>query len=147
MPGCSKMNKAGLHICAMINSQIKEKNMVNATNVSQKESKCACGTFHPEELRLKKIIEGMKSTSSFSPDDWKFICKELHLNLRTIYGVYLAMCAEENITKVLTWRTFYMQCNGYRTLKPNTMRAVVKYVTTLRRRTVENGVVKDELAY
>lgn len=121
--------------------------MVNATNVSQKECNRSNRVFRPEELRLKKIIEGMKLTSSFSPEDWKFICKELNLNLRTIYGVYLAMCAEENITKVLTWRTFYMQCNGYRTLKPNTMRAVVKYVTTLRKRTVENGAVKDELVY
>lgn len=102
---------------------------MKATHVSQKECKSTCGVSRPEEIRLKQIVEQIKSTASFDLHDWLFIRKELGLSLRIIYGVYLAMCAEEGISKVITWRTFYMQCNGYRKLKPNTIRAVVKFVT------------------
>ena len=103
--------------------------MVKATNVSQKARKSTYGVSRPEEIRLKKIVEKIKLTANFDIDDWSFIRKELGLSLRVIYGVYLAMCTEEGISKVITWRTFYMQCNGYRKLKPNTIRAIVKFVT------------------
>lgn len=118
-----------LYICAMFNSQINKKNMVKATNVSQKAREFACGTFRPEEIRLKQIVEKVKLTADLDLADWLLIRKELGLSLRVIYGVYLAMCAEEGISKVITWRTFYMQCNGYRKLKPNTIRAIVKFIT------------------
>lgn len=101
--------------------------MVNATNVSQKASKHSYVTSHTEELKLKQIMSEMKRTSHFNPEDWHFLHKELNLNLRTAYGIYLAMCREERIAKVITWRTFYMQCNGYRVLKENTIKALAKY--------------------
>lgn len=100
----------------------------NETNVSQKECKYHCGNSHPEELRLRQIVSAMKYGATPASDDCKFLCKELNLNLRTAYGIYLAMCKEKDISKVITWRTFYMQCNGYRVLKPNTIEALVKYV-------------------
>lgn len=100
----------------------------NETNVSQKKCKYHCENSHPEELRLKKIVSEMKQGATPTSDDFKFLYKELNLSLRTAYGIYLAMCKEKNVSKVITWRTFYMQCNGYRALKPNTIEALVKYV-------------------
>lgn len=103
-------------------------NATNETNVSQKGCKQDYGKCQPEELRLRQIVSAMKHGATPASDDCKFLCKELNLNLRTAYGIYLAMCKEKGISKVITWRTFYMQCNGYRVLKPNTIEALVKYV-------------------
>lgn len=103
-------------------------NATNKTNVSQKGCKQYIGQSRPEELRLRQIVSGMKHDVTPAPDDCKFLCKELNLNLRTAYGIYLAMCKEKDVSKVITWRTFYMQCNGYRVLKPNTIEALMKYV-------------------
>lgn len=49
-------------------------------------------------------------------------------HLRTAYGVYLTNCQKEKVEKPITWRTFYMQCRGLRTLKPNTIQALSDYI-------------------
>lgn len=78
----------------------------------------------------KRFMEAYRNINGgcYDETDIKFVLKEGSMNLRTIYGIYLSMCNEEGIEKVITWRTFYMQCSGYRTMKPNTMRSVAKYV-------------------
>lgn len=102
-------------------------NATNETNVSQKVYKQHCGQSRPEELRLNKIVSEIKKGSTPTSDDFKFLYKELNLSLRTAYGIYLSMCTEEKVSKVITWRTFYMQCSGYRVLKDNTIKALAKY--------------------
>lgn len=88
--------------------------------------------FHPKRKNMEEqyvgVIKKIRNGESCSADDYLFLIKEGNINLRIVYGVYLSMCQKNDITKVITWRTFYMQCNGYRTLKPNTMAAVSEYI-------------------
>ena len=124
--------------------------MVNATNVSQKkcntdvkrdekvlceaESELITHFFHPKEKMEEQyfeLIRKMKNKEHLSSENYLFLVKEGTVNLRTAYGVYLSMCKKRNIKKVITWRTFYMQCSGYRTLKPNTMTALSEYIRML----------------
>lgn len=73
---------------------------------------------------LKKVAE---NPERLNDDEWKFMARELP-HLRTAYGVYLSICEEEKIQKPITWRTFYMQCRGLRTLKANTIKALGEYI-------------------
>ena len=80
----------------------------------------------------ERFIEAYRKieAGSYTEDDILFIIKEGHINIRTAYGVYLSLCAEKQVEKIITWRTFYMQCNGYRTIKPNTMEAIARFTLT-----------------
>lgn len=82
---------------------------------------------------LGRFLEAVRNvhTGNYSQDDIAFILHEGHLDLRTAYGVYMSLCMEKDIRKKITWRTFYMQCSGYRTLKPNTMEAVARFVAMM----------------
>lgn len=82
---------------------------------------------------LGRFLEAVRNvhTGNYNQDDIAFILHEGHLNLRTAYGVYMSLCMEKDIRKKITWRTFYMQCSGYRTLKPNTMEAVARFVAMM----------------
>lgn len=147
--------------------------MINATNVSQKESETALimsgetsggakkqeqlsngeimlsngkiGRPMSEEMAIAgrfrisnrnafgRFVEAVRNVNAgkYSQDDIAFILHEGHLHLRTAYGVYMSMCMEKDIRKKITWRTFYMQCSGYRTLKPHTMEAVARFVVMM----------------
>lgn len=85
----------------------------------------ACSLGH-----FVEIVRNIKS-GKYTQDDIAFILKEGRLNIRTAYGVYMSMCMEKDIKKKITWRTFYMQCNEYRTLKPNTMEAIARFVVMM----------------
>lgn len=79
----------------------------------------------------RKIMAG-----KYTEEDILFVIKEGNINVRTAYGVYLSFCSEKKIEKVITWRTFYMQCNGYRTIKPNTMEAVARFISVMMGKTM-----------
>lgn len=131
-------------------------NATNETNVSQKEisttskragielslEESVKHSFHFPKNAEQRFLEATRNINRecYDEADIKFVLKEGRMNLRTIYGIYLSMCNEEGVEKVITWRTFYMQCNGYRTMKPNTMRAVAKFVT------MKSKVVKAVIA-
>lgn len=112
----------------MTNSQINKKNMERARNVSQKGNFAHCGNSHPEELRLMEIKNTIRRGTPITIADWKLVSKEMNLSLRTAYGIYISMCKEQGISRIISWRTFYMQCNGYRTLKANTIMALTRYI-------------------
>lgn len=78
----------------------------------------------------ERFVEAYRKidAGNYTEEDILFVIKEGHINVRTAYGVYLSLCKEKQIEKVITWRTFYMQCNGYRTIKPNTMEAIARFV-------------------
>lgn len=101
-----------------------------AMPLTEKESILAhlCPRTKNLEEQYLEIIMKIRKGIQCSPDEYNFLIKEGDINLRVVYGVYLSMCQKYNITKVITWRTFYMQCNGYRTLKPNTMAAISEYI-------------------
>lgn len=100
---------------------IKSKFHVRATNV---------------EERFIEAVRKIKS-GNYTEEDILFVIKEGHLNVRTAYGMYLSICAEKQVEKVITWRTFYMQCNGYRTIKPNTMEAIARFIAVMMGKSVK----------
>ena len=81
-----------------------------------------------QEEQYVALIKKIKNGEQCSSDEYLFLIKEGKINLRVIYGVYLSLCQKNSVAKVITWRTFYMQCSGYRTLKPNTMAAISEYI-------------------
>lgn len=86
----------------------------------------------------ERFMEAYRKIDSgnYTGEDVLFVIKEGNINVRTAYGVYLSLCAERQIEKVITWRTFYMQCNGYRTIKSNTMEAVVRLISVMMGKTM-----------
>lgn len=78
----------------------------------------------------ERFVEAYRKidAGNYTEEDILFVIKEGHINVRTAYGIYLSLCKEKQVEKVIAWRTFYMQCNGYRTIKPNTMEAIARFV-------------------
>lgn len=81
----------------------------------------------PDAVYQKLLMKAAEHPESLNDDEWKLMARELP-HLRTAYGVYLSICEVEKIEKPITWRTFYMQCRGLRTLKANTIKALGEYI-------------------
>lgn len=81
----------------------------------------------PEAIYKNLWNRVVKNEGKLSNEEWIFMAKEIP-NLRTAYGVYLTNYKKHKIEKPITWRTFYMQCRGFRTLKPNTIQALSDYI-------------------
>uniref|UniRef100_UPI0035694F50 hypothetical protein n=1 Tax=Bacteroides xylanisolvens TaxID=371601 RepID=UPI0035694F50 len=96
------------------------------------ESESILHVFRPrnknKEEQYVNLIKKIRNGEQCSSSEYLFLIKEGNINLRVIYGVYLSLCQKNGVAKVITWRTFYMQCSGYRTLKPNTMAAISEYI-------------------
>jgi hypothetical protein len=96
------------------------------------DDKSILSQFRPKKKNVEEqyieLIKKIRNSEQCSSDDYLFVLKEGSINLRVVYGVYLSLCQKNSVSKVITWRTFYMQCNGYRTLKPNTMAAISEYI-------------------
>ena len=96
------------------------------------ESESILHVFRPrnknKEEQYVNLIKKIRNGEQCSSSEYLFLIKEGNINLRVIYGVYLSLCRKNGVAKVITWRTFYMQCSGYRTLKPNTMAAISEYI-------------------
>ena len=85
------------------------------------------GSTSPEAVYKKLWIRVVKNEGTLSCEEWIFMAKEIP-HLRTAYGVYLTNCKKNKVEKIISWRTFYMQCRGLRTLKPNTIQALSDYI-------------------
>lgn len=81
----------------------------------------------PDSIYKKLWDKVVKNEGELSDEEWIFMAREIP-HLRTAYGVYLTNCQKEKVEKPITWRTFYMQCRGLRTLKPNTIQALSDYI-------------------
>ena len=96
------------------------------------ESESILHVFRPrnknKEEQYVNLIKKIRNGEQCSSSEYLFLIKEGNINLKVIYGVYLSLCQKNGVAKVITWRTFYMQCSGYRTLKPNTMAAISEYI-------------------
>lgn len=79
-----------------------------------------------------ECMEKVRNGEMKDPEFWKSYLKETRPNLHMMYGFYISYCEKNGIKKRLTYRTFYMQCRGYRTLKNNVIEALSFGILALR---------------